>query len=57
MGIAHTGCTTSCVPLSVAKTHNLKVSKVDRDKPNMKSYTGSGKKVVGQTKLYKKSKQ
>ena len=47
---------TSCIPLSVAKTHNLKISKVDEDEPDMKSYTGSGMKVVGQTKFYIKIK-
>ena len=29
--IADTGCTTSCIPLSVAKTHKLKVKPVDTD--------------------------
>ena len=56
MGIANTGCTTSCIPLALAKSHNLKISKVDKDEPDMKSYTGSGMKVVGQTKLYIKIK-
>ena len=37
VGVGDTGCTTSCIPLSVAKTHNLKVSKVDKDEPDMKS--------------------
>ena len=56
VGIGDTGCTTSCIPLSVAKSHNLKVSKVNKDEPDMKSYTGSGMKVVGQTKLHIKIK-
>ena len=40
----------------MAKTHNLKISKVNEDEPDMKSYTGSGMKVVGQTKFYIKIK-
>ena len=56
VGIGDTGCTTSCIPLSVAKTHNLKISKVKEDKPDMRSYIGSGMKVVGQTKFYIKIK-
>ena len=56
VGIADTGCTTSCIPLALAKSHNLKISKVDKDEPDMKSYTGSGMKIVGQTKLYIKIK-
>ena len=54
--IADTGCTTSSIPLSVAKTHNLKVSQVDKDEPDMKTYNGLGLKIVGQTKLYLKIK-
>ena len=55
--IADTGCTTSCIPLSVAKTHNLKVRLVGEDEPDMKTYNGLGLKIVGQTKLYSKIKQ
>ena len=56
VGIADTGCTTSCIPLSLAKSHNLKVTKVDEDEPDMKTYNGLGMKIVGQTKLYMKIK-
>ena len=54
--IANTGCTTSCIPLSIARTHNLKVRPVDEDEPDMKTYNGLGLKIVGQTQLYLKIK-
>ena len=50
--IGDTGCTTSCIPLKMAKMHNLKIEKVDHDEPDMKSYQGSGMEVVGQTKFF-----
>ena len=50
--IGNTGCTTSCIPLKMAKMHNLKIEKVDHDKPEMKSYQGSGMEVIGQTKFF-----
>ena len=50
--IGDTGCTTSCIPLKMAKMHNLKVEKVNQDDPDMKSYQGSGMEVVGQTKFF-----
>ena len=40
----------------MAKMHNLKNEKVDHDEPDMKSYTGSGMKVVGQTRFFIKIK-
>ena len=40
----------------MAKMHNLKIEKVDQDKPDMKSYTGSGMKVVEHTKFFIKIK-
>ena len=36
----------------MAKMHNLKIKNVDPDKPEMKSYQGSGMNVVGQTKFF-----
>ena len=47
---------TSCIPLKMAKMHNLKIEKVDNNELDMKSYTGSGMKVVGQTKFFIKIK-
>ena len=55
-GIVDTGCTTSCIPLALAKSHNLKITKVDKDEPDMKTYNGLGMKIVRRTKLYMKIK-
>ena len=54
--IADTGCTTSCIPLYVAKTHKLNVKPVDTDEPEMKTYNGLDLNIVGQTHLYLKIK-
>ena len=51
-----TGCTTSCIPLSVAKTHKLKVKPVNTDEPEMRTYNGLDLNIVGQTHLYLKIK-
>merc|ERR1712098_203401 len=47
--IADTGCTTSSIPLSVAKTHRLKVKPVDIDEPEMRTFDGSDLNIVGLT--------
>ena len=46
----------SCIPLSVAKTHRLKVKPVDTDEPSMRTFDGSDLNIVGQTHLYLKIK-
>ena len=50
--IGDTGCTTSCIPLKMAKSHGLKIEEVDPDEPKMKSYQGAGMKIVGQTRCF-----
>ena len=55
--IADMGCTTSCIPLSVAKTHRLKVKLVDPDEPSMRTFDGSNLNIVGQTHPYLKIKK
>ena len=36
----------------MAKKHKLKIEKVDHDDPKMRSYQGSGMKIVGQIKFF-----
>merc|ERR1711954_529444 len=50
--VGDTGCTTSCIPLNMAKDHSLKIEKIDPDEPMMKSYHGGNMKIVGQTKCF-----
>ena len=38
--------------MTVQTMHNLKIEKVDHDKPDMKSYQGSGMEVVGHTEFF-----
>merc|ERR1711954_582970 len=52
MAVGDTGCTTSCIPLKMAKQHSLKIEKVDTDEPMMKSYQGENMKIVGQTRCF-----
>ena len=54
--ILDTGCTSSCIPLSVAKAHRIKVKPLDEDEPSMHSFNGSKLKVVGKARLYIKIK-
>ena len=57
MCIPDTGCTSSCIPLSIAKTHRLKINPVDKDEPPMRAFNGSKLKIKGQTKFYLKFKK
>merc|ERR1712112_480767 len=50
--VGDTGCTTSCIPLKMAKEHSLKIEKIDPDEPMMKSYHGGNMKIVGQTRCF-----
>ena len=57
MCIPDTGCTSSCIPLSIAKTHRLKINPVDADEPPMRAFNGSKLNIIGQTKFYLKFKK
>ena len=54
--VPDTGCTSSCLPLTVAKAHRIEGMPLDADEPSMHSCDGSKLNVIGQAKLYIKIK-
>ena len=56
-GIPDSGCTSTTVPIAVAKEHGLKINKCDWDEPGMEAYGGSKVDIIGQVTFYYKPRR